>query len=134
MHAEDTGEVRRRPNDHYRPRLRAGKYLTGVVPAYPPAADYLARLSGWQMLGNDVEGDCVAVTWSNLRRLTTAFLATETYPAMAEVAQVYATQNPHGSDNGMDIQTLLSYLVKTGGPDGVKASASPLSTTPARPR
>ena len=40
---------------------------------------------------------------------------------MAEVAQVYATQNPHGSDNGMDIQTLLAYLVKTGGPDGVKA-------------
>lgn len=35
--------------------------------------------------------------------------------------KVYATQNPGGSDNGMDIQTLLEYLVSNGGADGVKA-------------
>ena len=34
---------------------------------------------------------------------------------------VYQTQNPGGSDNGMDIETLLKYLMVNGGPDGVKA-------------
>lgn len=111
----------RRPNDPLRPRIRLARSLTGVVPAHPAAADYLARLGGWLMLGNDTEGDCVAVTWANLRRLVTAVLATEFYPPMSQVSAVYATQNPGGSDNGMDIQTLLEYLVKTGGPDGVKA-------------
>jgi len=95
--------------------------LTGVVLSYPPADDNLARLSGWQMLGNDSLGDCVAVTWSNLRRLTTAWLSSEVYPPLSQVLKVYATQNPGGGDNGMDIQTLLEYLVSTGGPDGVKA-------------
>lgn len=111
----------RLPNDPARPRIRLARSLTGTVPAHPAGADYLATLSGWQMLGNDTIGDCVAVTWANLRRLTTATLATEFYPPMSQVQAVYATQNPGGSDNGMDIQTLLGYLEKTGGPDGVKA-------------
>lgn len=111
----------RRPNNPLRPRIRLARSLTGVVPAHPVAADYLARLAGWQMLGNDTIGDCVAVTWANIRRLTTAVLSTEYYPTFSQVKTVYATQNPGGSDNGMDIQTLLEYLVKTGGPDGVKA-------------
>lgn len=118
------------------PVLRLGHFLTGVVPAHPAAADNLARLSGgWKMLGNDVAGDCVAVTWANFRRLVTAVLATEYYPTQDQVWTIYKTQNPGfdpngtaetngpGSqhDGGMDIQTLLEYLVKVGGPDGVKA-------------
>ena len=106
------------------PALKLGDYLTGVVPAHPAAADYLARLSGWQMLGNDQYGDCVSVTWSNTRRLVTAVLSTENYPGQAEVDTFYATQNPGfppSPDNGMDIQTALEDLVKAGGPDGVKA-------------
>ncbi len=117
----EAGKYGRRPNDPARPRIRLARSLTGTVPAYPAAADYLAQLGGWQMLGNDTEGDCVAVTWSNLRRLTTAVLTTEFYPPMSQVAEIYATQNAPGEDGGMDIQTLLSYLVKTGGPDGVTA-------------
>jgi hypothetical protein len=117
------GKYGRKPNDPVRPRLYLSESLTGVVPAYPTADDYLAGLSGWQMLGNDQYGDCVAVTWANLRRLTTANLSTEVYPSLAEVEAVYRTQNPAfpSDDNGMDIQTLLEYLVSTGGPDGVKA-------------
>jgi len=111
----------RLPNDRSRPRLRLSRSLTGVLPEYPATADYLDQLSGWQMLGNDTYGDCVAVTWANLRRLTTAALSTENYPTMSQVMAVYATQNPNGADNGMDIQTLLEYLVSTGGADGVKA-------------
>jgi len=120
------------------PALRLANVLTGAVPAHPTAQDNLSRLSGWQMLGNDVAGDCVAVTWSNFRRLITAALAgREVYPTQDQVWQVYRTQNPDfdpngdpnvngpGSpaDQGMDIQTLLEYLHTTGGPDGVKAVA-----------
>ena len=106
--------------------LQLKHYLTGVVPAVPADEDYLAALGGgWQMLGNDTYGDCVAVTWANVRRLVTATLtATANYPTMDQVIAVYKTQNPGfpGDDNGMDIQTLLEYLVSTGGPDGVRAA------------
>ena len=113
----------RLPNDPLRPRIHLSDSLTGIVPVHPAADDYLARLSGWQMLGNDQYGDCVAVTWANLRRLTTAWLSTEKYPPLTQVEAVYRTQNPGFpvQDDGMDIQTLLQYLVSTGGPDGVKA-------------
>lgn len=113
--------------------LRAG----AVIPPHPATEDYLASLKDWQMLGNSDVGDCVAVTWANFRRLVTAFLTTENYPSQDQVWAIYKTQNPDfdpagdpnvngpGSqaDGGMDIQTLLEYLVSTGGPDGVKAVA-----------
>jgi hypothetical protein len=119
------------------PALRFGSFLQSGAPAYPASEDYLASLSGWQMLGNDVAGDCNAVTWANMRRLVTATLTTENYPPQAQVWQFYQTQNPAfdsngtkdtngpGSqdDQGMDIQTGLEYLHQTGGPDGVKAVA-----------
>jgi hypothetical protein len=119
------------------PALRFASFLAGRVPEHPSHEDYLAKLPGWQMLGNDVAGDCNAVTWANLRRLVTASLATEYYPSQAEVWKFYQTQNPDfnpagtkdtngpGSkdDQGMDIQTGLEYLHGTGGPDGVKAVA-----------
>jgi hypothetical protein len=122
-----------------RPALRLGPLLTGVVPQHPASADYLAALGGgWEMLGNNAAGDCVAVSWANTRRLvTTTLTASGYYPSQDEVWAIYKTQNPDfdpsgtsetngpGSpaDGGMDIQTLLEYLVTTGGPDGVKAVA-----------
>lgn len=126
---------RRPPKRHAALQLK--DYLTGIVPQVPAAEDYLAELNGgWDMLGNDTAGDCVAVTWANVRRLvTTKLTAMPLYPTQDEVWSVYKTQNPGfdpsggsstgpGSrcDNGMDIQTLLEYLNKTGGPDGVKAA------------
>lgn len=121
------------------PALRLGPLLTGVVPQHPASADYLSALGGgWEMLGNDQAGDCVAVTWANVRRLvTTTLAASGYYPTQAEVWEVYRTQNPDfdpsgdpdvngpGSpaDGGMDVQELLEFLTKTGGPDGVKAVA-----------
>ena len=121
------------------PALQFARLRTGVVPPHPAAVDHLGRLNGgWAMLGNDTAGDCVAVTWANVRRLVTAILgAREVYPDQDQVWAVYRTQNPHfdpngtsdtngpGSqyDQGMDIQTLLEYLVKHGGPDGVRAVA-----------
>ncbi len=119
--------------------LKLGPLLTGTVPQHPVSADYLAGLhGGWQMLGNDVAGNCAAVTYANIRRLVTSTLtATPSYPSQAEVWEIYKTQNPEfdpngtaqtngpgsDADQGMDLQTLLEYLTKTGGPDGVKAVA-----------
>lgn len=115
--------------------LNFASLFTGTVPPHPDRVDYLARLSNWEMLGNNVAGNCVAVSASNFRRLVTAVLGTkEEYPDLDWVWRVYATQNPdfnpNGSpdtngpgsdaDRGMDIQTLLEYLHKTGTPDGVK--------------
>ena len=71
------------------------------------------------------------MTWANVRRLVTKVLGgTENYPSIDEVWAVYKTQNPDfdpngtadtngpGSqaDNGMDIQTLLEYLVSEAAP------------------
>jgi hypothetical protein len=84
------------------------------------------------MLGNDYFGDCVAVAWANMRRFLSALLGDEeNYPTQDQVYEVYRTQNPHFvpnpsnpvEDNGMDEQVMLEYLVKQGGPDGVKALA-----------
>ena len=118
-----------------KPALTLGTYLTGVLPEVPAAEDYIGQ-GGWEMLGNDVAGDCVGVTWANERRLVSTVLTPNGYyPAQDQVWAVYQTQNPDfdpngtaetngpGSeaDRGMVIQTLLEHLVKVGGPDGVKA-------------
>jgi hypothetical protein len=119
------------------PALFLKSFLNVVVPAHPSSEDYLATLANWQMLGNDVAGDCNAVTWANMRRLITATLATENYPTQAQVWEFYETQNPQfdptgtaatngpgsSADQGMEVQTGLEYLQSHGGPDGVKAVA-----------
>ena len=106
------------------PALQLGPSLTGQLPTVPAAEDYLARLSQWRMLGNDRYGDCVAVTWSNTRRLVADELSAGTeYPDLNQVLALYETQNPGfpNQDDGMDIQTALEHLHTVGGPDGVKA-------------
>lgn len=122
MAPRTVGKYGRKPPKNH-PAIQLSGLLTGTVPSHPAAADYLAGLSGWQMLGNDQYGDCVAVTWSNMRRLVTASLTIEHYPSLAQVIALYKTQNPGfpTQDDGMDIQTCLEQLVKRGGPDGVKA-------------
>jgi len=119
--------------------LQFSRWRAGAPLLYPSGVDYLARLNGgWQMLSNDVAGDCVSVTWANARRLVTSLLAPPGhYPTQDQVWAFYKTQNPGfdpagtadtngpGSreDNGMDIQTALETLVRDGGPDGAKALA-----------
>lgn len=120
------------------PALRLAPLLTGVLPSPPSQVDYGTGFTAWQMLGNDVAGDCVAVTWANQRALVTTALAQKTdYPSQPEVWTLYQTQNPtfdpngtpstngpgSPADGGMDIQSALEYLTNTGGPDGVKAAA-----------
>jgi hypothetical protein len=108
------------------PALMLASFLSGAVPAHPTSEDYGSRFTGWQMLGNDQYGDCVAVTWANQRALVSTVLSGKTeYPTQDQVFTFYKTQNPKfpSQDDGMDIQTALEALVKNGGPDGVKAVA-----------
>ncbi|WP_154674233.1 hypothetical protein [Nakamurella lactea] len=126
----------RRPPTHA-PALTLAPMLTGVVPPAPAHVDYGRIFTGWKMLGNDVAGDCVAVTWANQRALVTAALTgTPRYPDQSKVWSFYRTQNPDfnpnggaangpgsAADNGMVIQTALDRLRTVGGPDGVKAVA-----------
>jgi len=126
---------RRSPKRAAAPELK--NYLTGVLPDYPLTDDYLLALNGgWQMLGNDQAGDCVAVTWANMRRLVSATIGSGAeYPDQSLVWDFYKTQNPSfdpsgnaqgdgpgsNADQGMDIQTAIEDLISAGGPDGVKA-------------
>lgn len=108
------------------PAILFSRIRTAAVPAHPASEDYGLDFKGWQMLGNDQYGDCVAVTWANQRALvTTALTGTTDYPSQDEVFAFYETQNPGfpQQDDGMEIQTALEALVKSGGPDGVKAVA-----------
>lgn len=121
----------RKPPISDRPRMRLAPILQeAALPDHPVAVDYgKAQVikDQLQMLGNDRYGDCVAVTWANDRLLTTAWLTPDkvTYPSLDDVLTLYKTQNPDfpDQDEGMVIQYALEYLVKTGGPDGVKAVA-----------
>lgn len=107
-----------------------------VIPDHP--AQYNSTgWSGWDILGNDKYGDCVAVTWATVRRIVTTWAGQPSYPSLSQVLKFYRTQNPNfdpagssstngpgsSADGGMDIQTALEYLLHNGGPDGVKALA-----------
>jgi hypothetical protein len=108
------------------PSLRLASILKTTLPDHPLSEDYLSNLSKWQLLGNDQYGNCAAVGWANLRRFISAMLGEkENYPALDDVLKLYKTQNPNFpvDDNGMDMQSLLEYLNKNGGPDGVKLVA-----------
>ena len=102
------------------------KDILRTVPKHPVSEDYLSDMAGWEMLGNDTYGDCVAVAWANARRFFTSKLGgVEKYPTLQQVYKLYKTQNPGfpAEDDGMDIQTMLNYIRKKGGPDGVKPIA-----------
>jgi len=75
------------------PAIDIAPLLTGVIPPHPVAVDYIAAMDGgWQMLGNDIAGDCAAVTWANVRRMVTTVLGTAAYyPSQAEVWAIYKT-------------------------------------------
>ena len=107
------------------PSLKLAGFIR-AVPDHPLSEDYLANLSNWQMLGNNKYGDCAWVAWANSRRFLSYLLGgKEDYPTLKQVLDGYKTQNPGfpTQDDGTDVQTMLEYLNKTGGPDGVKLVA-----------
>lgn len=115
------------------PALRLGSYLTGTVPAHPAAADHFAQVSDWGLYGNDQFGDCGPTSVANSRKLVTKYLSSnEVSPSQDDVYDLYrrsgnprfdpslAEGDPNQDDNGVDMQTMLSAVLK-GGIGGTKA-------------
>lgn len=110
------------------PVLRLADYATGTLPPRPASIDDLSTV----ILGldaNDQVGDCVPTGWDNFHRIVTRLLTgTEQQYTLAQVIAWYQTQNPDfdingtaqtngpgsSADGGMDMQTFLTLLVKTG--------------------
>ena len=102
------------------------KTILKAIPAHPVASNYLTPFDTWKVLGNFEYGDCVSVSWSNMRRLMTATLTDhEVYPTLEQVLELYKTQNPNFPDDdmGMDIQVMLNHIRKNGDPLGTKPLA-----------
>ena len=100
-----------------KPAMMLGPLLTGTAPAHPVEVDYDAKFTGWNMLDNDIYGDCVAVAIANNRAETTAVLTgAADYPPLADVLAFYTLQNPGfpNQDEGMDIRTALGQLCTVG--------------------
>jgi hypothetical protein len=106
-----------------KPALLFRRYIASI-PNYPIVADYLSIIKdNLQMLGNDNYGDCVAVAIANERFLVTSALSsTPNYMNLDQVLQIYRTQNPNfpNDDNGMDMQTLYTWMIDNPLPDGSK--------------
>lgn len=110
------------------PALLLGRYLTGIVPAHPAAADHFAEVSDWGLWANDTYRDCGPVSVANSRKLLTRYLTSvEADPTQADVFALYSLVNPTfdpadpggPGDAGVDMQTMLE-LAHTHGFAGVK--------------
>ena len=114
-----------------KPALRLKSILTGEIPDHPPAVDHLA-IGEWQMLGNDRYGDCVAVTWANIRRLLSRLAGAEYYPSLVQVLDLYKTQNPDFPDQDDD-RWLRSIIVSRDSDGRPKLALRPVELTRLRP-
>ncbi len=105
-----------------RDSVRFGNFLTTLPTA--PIVDLAPNFS-YPMDGNDTVGDCVVAGWDHFRQVITGLLTgTQKNFSQNQIWDFYKTQNPNfdpngnastngpgsNSDNGMNIQTFLSYL------------------------
>lgn len=126
VHASSTMKLGLRPPDRSKPRLRLANFLTGVVPAHPASADYLAGLQ-FGLYGNDRYGDCGPVSVANSRREVTARLSGRMVaPTQDDVFDLYRRSgNPQfdpatgADDNGVNMQEMLG-AVQRGGIGGTR--------------
>lgn len=108
--------------------LRLGDILR--VPTHATAADHLAPIADWTMLGNDQWGDCGPVSVANSRRITTkALTGVELQPTLDQVLDLYRRSgNPTfdpktgAGDNGVDMREMLQATM-AGGFAGVRPVA-----------
>ena len=103
------------------PALELGRFLTGVVPAHPAAADHFADTT-FGLYENDRFGDCGPVSVANLIRLVSrALTGTEIQVPQDAVFDLYRRSgNPTfdpatgEGDDGVDLQTMLEALLAGG--------------------
>lgn len=108
------------------PALRLADYLTGVLPAHPPAADYLSG-TAFGLYANDRFGVCGPTAVANSRREITARLkGAVAAPSQNDVFDLYRRSGNPGfdpatgaGDNGVNVQAMLKAVL-AGGIGGVK--------------
>ena len=100
--------------------LQLAKYLPDKPAAPPSASDWLTKVSGWQMYGNDTLGDCVEAASGHLEDLWASYTKpTETQITDAQVIAAYSGSSGYvpgnpSTDNGTDMLTFLNYWKATG--------------------
>lgn len=111
----------RRPHDPARQLLKLGPTLTGIVPQHPVAADHASMVSDWGLYQNDRFGVCGPTAVANYTKLVTKALGDgEVSPSQEDVFALYRLCNPDfdpatgAGDNGVDMATMLDFLVKVG--------------------
>ena len=112
----------RRPAVRDRRTLRLGAYLdfNKLAPA-PLFCDWLSKIPQYGMLGNDTAGDCVQAALAHLRMVWTAWTTGEITLTTQQVLALYGAMTGYpASDNGTNELSALSYMQKTGWPDGDK--------------
>lgn len=113
------------------PALPFRAIWTGVTPTRSPAVDHFARRISWGLWGNDWYGVCGPVSYGNLRKLITAWLAgTEQDVTQDDIFALYKLVNPSfnpdtgAGDDGVDLQTMLELVLEHGfGPEAEKPLA-----------
>ncbi|HXA62110.1 MAG TPA: hypothetical protein VNW94_23420 [Streptosporangiaceae bacterium] len=105
------------------PALLLADFLTGQVPAHPVSADHFAKITDWGLWGNDTYGDCGPVSYGNLRKLISLYLAgSEDDITQNDVFALYTLVNPTFDPNfpggpgdaGVDMQTMLELALQNG--------------------
>jgi hypothetical protein len=105
------------------PALRASRFLTGVIPKHPAAADNLSKAT-YGLYDNDTYGVCGPTSVANQRRQVTAYLTgTQETPSQNDVFDLYRRSgnpafdpaDPGGpGDSGVDMQTMLEEVQHNG--------------------
>jgi hypothetical protein len=112
-----------RPRDHSRETLKLKNYLTGVVPEFPPAIDYFARINNSWLLGrNDDFGTCGPTALANYKLLVSTWLGDAPFAASDD--QIFDLYRRSGNptfdpatgegDNGVEMTVMLSAAVNGG--------------------
>jgi hypothetical protein len=126
IHAHPTRKLGLKPSDPAKPVLALRDFLTGVVPPHPANVDHTTGVTPG-LYRNDTFGVCGPTEVCNDRRLITHRAGHYAEPSQDDCFDLYRRSgNPSfdpatgADDNGVDMKTMLSAVVK-GGVGGTKA-------------
>jgi hypothetical protein len=113
----------RLPNDPAKPRLKLGHFLTATAYRPPPAANWDAKVSAFDVLGNDAVGDCALAAQSHALQTWTANAGTEVTSTTEDTLRAYSEVTGYdpadpSTDQGTVMQDALAYWRRTGMPIG----------------
>lgn len=109
--------LRKAPPD---PRtLRLANYMAEELPPAPPVRDWMRKVDGWPLYGNDRIGDCVAVTCAHKTQGWTRYAGTEVRIPEQDVIAAYSAVSGYdpvtgASDDGCVMRYMLNHWRRAG--------------------